>query len=70
MIYLGAEEVLIRPWSLHIDWDCTEDQAQEEGHVSVEEQSPKRPFTGKKKKFPPAAPKDKQLLNCKSGYYV
>ena len=54
MIYLGAEEVLIRPWSLYIDWDCTEDQAQEEGHVSVEEQSPKRPFT-EKKKLPLAA---------------
>ena len=50
MIYSGDGEALIRPWSLYIDWDCTEDQVQEEGHVSVEEQSPKMPFTEKKKK--------------------
>lgn len=43
------------PWSLNIDWGCTEDQVQEEGHVSVEEQSPKRSFTEKKKNLPPAA---------------
>lgn len=72
VIYSGDGEALIRPWSLYIDWDCTEDQVQEEGHVSVEEQSPKMPFTEKKKKIPPccSSPKDKQLLNYKSGYYV
>lgn len=45
---------------------CAEDQVQREGHLSMEEWSPKRLYR-KKPAHLFSRPKDKQLLNCKSG---